>query len=151
MGGLIRFVFAFVVYVIIDVGWNVSPPARNMYASLHEASGNPMPWSYGKEMATWGGMEIIAVVVFFLLIAFANSRLAIEPAVRDNDLGIAVRNSAVLGAAAYATYIGPLFMTMANWPAALIPIDIAIGALLSLITSTVVTGLTLRRKRSRAT
>lgn len=150
MGALIRFLFAFVVYAVIDIGWNVSPPARNMYASLHEASGNPMPWSYGKEMAAWGGMEVIAVVVFFVLIAFANSRLAIEPAVRNNDLGIAVRNSAVLGAAAYATYIGPLFMTMANWPAALVPIDIAIGALLSLITSTVVTGLALRRKRARS-
>ena len=149
MGAFIRFLFAFVVYVVIDVGWNVSPPARNMYATLHDASGNPMPWSYGKEPATWGGIEVIAILVFFVLIAFANSRLAIEPAVRNNDLGIAVRNSAVLGAAAYATYIGPLFITMANWPAALVPIDIVIGALLSLITSTVVASLALRRKRSR--
>ena len=36
----VRFLEAFVVYTIIDVGWNASPIARGMYEGLYEASGN---------------------------------------------------------------------------------------------------------------
>ena len=36
----VRFVATFVVYTVIDVGWNASPIARGMYESLYEASGN---------------------------------------------------------------------------------------------------------------
>ena len=36
----IRFLAAFVVYTVIDVGWNASPIAMGMYESLYEASGN---------------------------------------------------------------------------------------------------------------
>ena len=36
----VRFLAAFVVYTVIDVGWNISPIARGMYESLYEASGN---------------------------------------------------------------------------------------------------------------
>ena len=88
------------------------------------------------------------MLVFFALIAFANARFAIEPAVKERNLGVAVRNSFALGCAAYATYIVPVFITFANWPAALVPIDILIGGLLSLITSTVVTYVVLRRSKA---
>ncbi len=50
------------------------------------------------------------------------------------------------GSAAYATYIVPTFISIANWPAALIPIDILIGGLLSLATSGFVTWWALRRQ-----
>ena len=96
-------------------------------------------------MDTWGGVEMLALLAFFLLIAFANYYLAIQPAVRERNLGTAMRNSFALGCAAYATYIAPIFVTFADWPAALVPIDILIGGLLSLITSTVVTYVVLRR------
>ena len=33
----VRFLAAFLVYTIIDVGWNLSPIAQNMYNSLYEA------------------------------------------------------------------------------------------------------------------
>ena len=36
----VRFLAAFVVYTVIDVGRNASPIARGMYESLYEASGN---------------------------------------------------------------------------------------------------------------
>ena len=36
----VRFLAAFVVYTVIDVGWNASPIAMRMYESLYEASGN---------------------------------------------------------------------------------------------------------------
>ena len=145
----VRFIAAFLVYTVIDVGWNISPIARNMYESLYEASGNNTLFdSFGKQMDTWGGGEILSLLAFLLLIAFANSYLAIEPAVRENSLRRAIQNSFVLGCAAYATYIVPIFLMLSTWPSVLVPIDILIGGLLSLITSGIVTGVTLRMKRS---
>ena len=144
MKKFLRFIYAFLIYAIVDIGWNITPLAVNMYAALHKASGND--WSFGKVFSTWGIAELLGIVVFFLLIAFANSYLAIEPAIKANKLKIAVLNSMALGAAAYATYIVPVFIAIANWPGILIPIDIAIGAILSLITSTIVTSLALRKR-----
>ena len=145
----VRFIAAFLVYTVIDVGWNLSPIARNMYESLYEASGNNTLFdSFGKQMDTWGGGEILSLLAFLLLIAFANSYLAIEPALRENSLRRAIQNSFVLGCAAYATYIVPIFLMLSTWPSILVPIDILIGGLLSLITSGIVTGVTLRMKKS---
>ena len=145
---VLRFLFATIVYTVIDVGWNLSPVARNMYARFHEASGND--WSFGKPMETWGVVELVGLLVFLLLIGLGNSYLAIEPAIREQKLSRAMRNSFVLGCAAYATYIVPTFLAIANWPSILIPIDILIGGLLSLITSTIVASIAIaRRKKQR--
>ena len=145
----IRFIAAFLVYAVVDIVWNVSPIAVGMYERLHEASGSDaLLDAYGKQMDTWGGVEMLALLAFFLLIAFANTYLAIEPAVRERNLGKAARNSFALGCAAYATYIAPIFVTFSGWPAALVPIDILIGGLLSLITSTSVTYVALRRSKA---
>lgn len=145
----VRFIAAFLVYTVIDVGWNISPIARNMYESLYEASGNNTLFdSFGKQMDTWGGVEMLALLAFLLLIAFGNSYLAIEPAVKENSLRRAIQNSFVLGCAAYATYIVPIFLMLSTWPSVLVPIDILIGGLLSLITSGIVTAVTLRMKKS---
>ena len=93
-----------------------------------------------------GTVQLVAgLVVFLLLIGLGNSYLAIEPAIRERKLSRAVKNSLVLGCAAYATYIVPTHLAIANWPGILIPIDILIGGLLSVITSTVVTSISLRR------
>lgn len=147
--GIIRFIAAFVIYTVIDVGWNLSPLARGMYESLYEASGNDAMFSaYGKQPDTWGGAEFAAMLVFLLLIALANSRLAIEPAVREISLRKAMLNSFVLGCAAYATYIVPIFLAISTWPGILVPIDILIGGLLSLLTSTIVTYPALRLRKS---
>jgi len=142
---LARFVAAFVIYAVVDILWNVSPMALGMYEALHEAS-NSARDEFGKQPDTWGAIEAVSLIVFFVLIAYANVRLAIEPAILDNSLMVAVRNSLALGCAAYATYIVPVFVAIANWPAALVPIDIIIGGLLSLITSTAVTSLALRAR-----
>ena len=142
---LARFIAAFVIYAVVDILWNVSPMALGMYEALHEASGSTRD-EFGKQPDTWGAIEAVSLIVFFVLIAYANVRLAIEPALRDNSLMVAVRNSLALGCAAYATYIVPVFVAIANWPAALVPIDIIIGGLLSLITSTAVTSLALRAR-----
>ena len=145
----VRFLAAFVVYAVVDVGWNLSPIAQSMYDRLYKASGNTELFdAFGKQQSTWGGAEILAVLAFFLLIAFGNSYLAIEPAVKQNNIRRAIQNSFVLGCAAYATYIVPIFLMISTWPSALVPIDILIGGLLSLITSTVVTAVTLRLKIS---
>ena len=144
MSGITRFLGALVVYTVIDMAWSLSPPAVAMYASLHEASGND--WSFGKPMETWGGVEFAGLVVFFALIALANTQLAIGPAIRERSLRRALKNGFALGCAAYATYTVPVFMSIANWPAALIPIDILTGGLLSLATSGIVTWWALRRQ-----
>ena len=36
----VRFLAAFLVYTVINVGWNASPIAMGMYESLYEANGN---------------------------------------------------------------------------------------------------------------
>ncbi len=145
----VRFIAAFLVYTIIDVGWNLSPIAQGMYKNLYEASGHDKMFdAYGKEMSLWGGGEILALLAFLLLIAFGNSYLAIEPAVRENSLLKAAKNSFALGIAAYATYIVPIFLMIKTIPGILVPIDILIGGLLSLVTSTVVVAVTFRLKRS---
>ena len=145
----VRFIAAFLVYTIIDVGWNFSPIATGMYENLHESNGSKeILDTFGKEMDTWGAGEMLALLVFLLLIALGNSYLAIEPAIKQKSLGVAVRNGFVLGCAAYATYIVPIFITFAMWPGILVPIDILIGGLLSLITSTVITYVALRRSSS---
>lgn len=139
-----RFLAALVVYTVIDLAWSLSPPAVTMHARLHEASGND--WSFGKPMDTWGGIEIVALLVFFALIALANSELAIAPAIRERNLQRAMMNAFLLGCAAYATYSVPIFAAIANWPAALVPIDTLTGGLLSFATSTIVTWWALRRQ-----
>jgi uncharacterized membrane protein len=145
----VRFIAAFVVYTVIDVGWNLSPIATSMYERFYEASGNNALFdSFGKQPDTWGGNEISSLLAFLLLIALANSHLAIEPAVKERNLRKAVQNSFVLGCAAYATYIVPVYLMLSTWPGILVPVDIIIGGLLSLITSTVVTYVTLRRSSS---
>lgn len=135
MGQLVRFIAAFVVYAVIDVAWNVTPIALGMYARIHAAAESPLE-EIGKHPTTWGATEGLAILAFFALIALANSRFAIEPALRENSIAVAMRNSALLGCAAYATYIAPIYLNIANWPGILVPIDIVIGGLLSLITST---------------
>ncbi len=143
----VRFLAAFLVYTIIDVGWNLSPIARNMYESLYEASGNDELFdAFGKQMDAWGGGEMLSLLVFLSLIALANSYLAIEPALKEGSLRRAMQNSFVLGCAAYATYIVPIFLMMSTWPSILVPVDILIGGLLSLATSTSVTYVALRRR-----
>ena len=42
----VRFLAAFVVYTVIDVGWNASPIARGMYESLYEANRYDTPLSH---------------------------------------------------------------------------------------------------------
>ena len=144
-----RLLAAFVVYAVIDIGWNVSPIATGMYERLYDASGNDVLLDeFGRQPETWGAAQGLALLAFLGLIALANAYLAIEPALRENSLQRAMKNSFVLGCAAYATYIVPIFLILSTWPGVLVPIDILIGGLLSLITSTVVTYVTLRRRRA---
>ncbi len=142
----VRFIAAFLVYAVVDIVWNVSPIAVGMYEALYEASGHDaLLDQFGRQIETWGPLQGLALLAFFALIAFANSYLAIEPAVAERNLGKAMRNSFALGCAAYATYVVPLYVAMSTFPGVLVPIDILIGGLLSLITSTAVTYVTLRR------
>ena len=145
----VRFIAAFVVYTVIDVGWNLSPIATGMYKTLYDESGNTeLLDTFGRPMDTWGGAQFLSLLAFLALIALANSYLAIEPALKERSLRRAMQNSFVLGCAAYATYIVPIYLMMSTWPTLLVPVDILIGGLLSLITSTVVTYVALRRSNA---
>jgi len=141
----VRFIAAFIIYAVIDIAWNFSPIAVSMYARFHEASGSPLSDIQRDNLNSIG--FVIAGIVFFALIAYANSRFAIEPAIKERSVRLAMVNSAVLGCAAYATYIVPVFLIIRDWPGALVPIDIIIGGLLSLITSTIVTAVALRLRK----
>lgn len=141
----VRFIAAFIIYAVIDIVWNFSPIAVGMYARFHEASGSPLSDIQRDNLNSIG--FVFAGIVFFALIAYANSRFAIEPAIRERSVRLAMVNSAVLGCAAYATYIVPVFLIIRDWPGALVPIDIIIGGLLSLITSTIVTAVALRLRK----
>ena len=77
-------------------------------------------------------------------------RLVSKPRRRRFSTRVAVRFGAPLTFPPNTSYIDATKQVEAAVKA-LIPIDIAIGALLSLVTSTVVASLALRRKRSRAT
>ena len=142
----VRFIAAFIIYAVIDIAWNFSPIAVGMYARFHEASGSPLSDIQRDNLNSIG--FLFAGIIFFALIAYANSRFAIEPAIRERSVRLAMVNSAVLGCAAYATYIVPVFLIIRDWPGALVPIDIIIGGLLSLITSTIVTAVALRLRKS---
>ena len=141
----VRFIAAFIIYAVIDIAWNLSPIAVGMYARFHEASGSPLSDIQRDSLNSIG--FLFAGIIFFALIAYANSRFAIEPAIRERSVRLAMVNSAVLGCAAYATYIVPVFLIIRDWPGALVPIDIIIGGLLSLITSTIVTAVALRLRK----
>lgn len=141
----VRFIAAFIIYAVIDIAWNFSPIAVGMYARFHEASGSPLSDIQRDNLNSIG--FVFAGIIFFALIAYANSRFAIEPAIRERSIRLAMVNSAVLGCAAYATYIVPVFLIIRDWPGALVPIDIIIGGLLSLITSTIVTAVALRLRK----
>ena len=141
LGKVYRAIAAILVYGIIDAVWNFLPPVMNMYKSLHAANDSP----YSDILRESPVLGIVpAVIVFFILIGFANAYLAIEPAIRENSLARAMKNSTALGLAAYATYIVPQYMLFHNWPGILIPIDIIIGGVLSLVTSTIVTAVALK-------
>ena len=141
----VRFIAAFIIYAVIDIAWNFSPIAVGMYARFHEASGSPLSDIQRDSLNSIG--FLFAGIIFFALIAYANSRFAIEPAIRERSVRLAMVNSAVLGCAAYATYIVPVFLIIRDWPGALVPIDIIIGGLLSLITSTIVAAVALRLRK----
>lgn len=141
----VRFIAAFIIYAVIDIAWNFSPIAMGMYARFHEASGSPLADIQREALDSIA--FLFAGIVFFALIAYANCRFAIEPAIRERSIRLAAVNSAVLGCAAYATYIVPVFLIIRDWPGALVPIDIIIGGLLSLITSTIVAAVALRLRK----
>jgi uncharacterized membrane protein len=141
LGQVYRAIAAIVVYGVIDAVWNVLPPVMGMYRSLHDANDSPYSDILRESIIPEIGL---AVIVFFILIGFANAYLAIEPAMRENSLARAMKNSLALGLAAYATYIVPQYMLFHNWPGILIPIDIIIGGVLSLVTSTIVTAVALK-------
>ena len=77
----VRFIAAFLVYTIIDVGWNISPIAQGMYKNLYE--GERPRQDVGR--LRQGDEPVGAAARFWLCspfccwIAFANSYLAIEP------------------------------------------------------------------------
>ena len=140
-----RFAAAFLVYAVIDIAWNLSPAARGMYENFHESSGHDVLLDqFGRSLDELGGLVFLAALLFFLLVALANSVFAIEPALREGNLLKAARNSFIFGCAAYTTYIVPQYMMIETLPGALVPIDILIGGVLSLITSSAVTYVALR-------
>ena len=138
--------FTTIVYGVIDILWNIGP-GRIMYEVIHANNGTDL--SFQKAFTDIGASEGISFLVFFILIALANVQFVIVPAIKARSVGKAAFSGFLLGCAAYATYIIPIYGMVKTWPLILVPIDIFIGGMLSLVTASIIVAVRLRQlKRS---
>ena len=87
------------------------------------------------------------ILVFFILIAYANLVLSILPAIKKKNIFIALHNGFTLGIVAYATFAFPLAWSIKNYPIALAFIHVFTGGLFSLITSGLTTWIYLKKNK----
>lgn len=133
---------ASIIYAVIDIGWNVL--VMPMYAAIYGAYGGDR--SFVRESFAEAGIAgAIGILVFFVLLGAANVQFAVTPGVEARSVRKAIKNAFLLGCAAYATYIVPIYLMISGTPSILIPIDILIGGGLSVATSAIVTAIALRR------
>ena len=130
------FISALLIYIILDVAYNLLVGMRIDHHFLKEAG---ILSIYNEKPAySW------TIALFFIIISYANFRLAILPAVALKDIVKAVRAGLILGVAAYATLALPLLWSIKNYPVELVVIHIVGGGLLSLATSALTTTIYLK-------
>ena len=108
------------VLLALDLTW-LGVVAADMYAT-----------QLGPLMAP--SVNVLAAALFYAMYVGAVVLLAVRPAVGPGD---AARRGAALGFVAYATYELTNWAVLANWPALLVPVDIAWGVVLTAITAAV--------------
>ena len=84
---------------------------------------------------------ISTILLFFILIAYANLVLVIEPSIEKKNISRAFYHGFLLGITAYATYSLPQLWLIKNYPPLLSPIHILSGGIFSFFTSGITTWL----------
>ncbi|MEO0600068.1 MAG: DUF2177 family protein [Myxococcota bacterium] len=96
MKSLPLFVQAFVTYVVVDVAYQAILGFHLMTWFIERAG-------LQEVYVAPSGRGLVMMLLFFVLIAWANVQLVIRPAIAARDVGQALRNGALLGAACYGT------------------------------------------------
>lgn len=89
---------------------------------------------YARQLGPLMAPEVngLAAALFYAMYVGAVVRMAVLPA---TGLGDAARRGAGLGFVAYATYELTNWAVIANWPALLVPVDVAWGVLLTAVSA----------------
>ncbi len=128
---------ALLIYAAFDIAYQAAVGLR-IFSQLVESAG--LRHLYGQPSPI--GMALMGV--FFLLIALANMRLCVLPAIAARSVPIAARNGALFGTAAYATLGLTNAWSLPDFPLVLALVITAEGCVLSLVTSSLTTWLHLR-------
>lgn len=119
------FVVAAVVMLVLDSGWLVL-----VASPLYDAE-------LGDRIAA--SPDLVAGGAFYVVYLVALLWFAVRPGLAAGSLRTAAGNGAMLGLAAYATWALTNRAVLADWPLALVPLDIAWGVVLTAVTATAAT------------
>lgn len=130
------FVVAVVVFLALDSVW------------LLVVAGPLYRDELGDRIAT--DPDLLAGALFYVVYLVALLWFAVRPGLAAGSVRAAAGNGALLGLAAYATWALTNRAVLADWPWALVPLDIAWGAVLSAVTAAVTTAVSRRWARAQA-
>jgi uncharacterized membrane protein len=125
-------------YIVVDVAYQA---AIGFHLMTHFVTNSPLKDVYVEPTP----VGALLMLLFFALIAFANFKLAIEPAIEAESVRHAATQGAILGTAAYATLGLTNGWSLDGFPL-LFSLNITLeGALFSAVTSGLTTWWVLRR------
>lgn len=88
--------------------------------------------------------NVLAATAFYALFLVGLLHFVVHPALAHGSVRRAARDGALFGLVTYATWDLTSLAVLADFPAALVPIDLAWGALLSASVATVTTAVAMR-------
>ena len=128
--GLLSYVVALVVFVAVDMVW-LTVVAPDLYAAqLGSLLADPV--------------RPVPAVAFYLLFVAGIVHFVVAPALTRDSLRWAAGSGAFFGLVTYATWDLTSLSVLEGFPAALVPIDLAWGAFLATVVSTVTTAVVRR-------
>ncbi len=125
-----RYLVAAVTFLVLDLLW-LGVVAAGLYEEL-----------LGDLLAE--EPNALAATAFYALFLVGLLHFVVHPAVTERSLRRAARDGAFFGLVAYATWDLTSLAVLAGFPAALVPVDLAWGAVLSGAVATVTTAAALR-------
>lgn len=128
---LTSYFIALATFVVIDLVW-LNLAAKELYRRALQPL---LATQYNLAPAMLFYFAFIAVLVYFV----------IAPALKKDDLPLALLRAGILGAMCYATYNLTNFATLHDWPLSITIIDIIWGTVLT-ITTTAITLIALQSK-----
>ncbi len=133
---LTSYVVAVVVFVVVDLVW-LTVVATGLYDRL-----------LGDLLAD--PVRPLPAVAFYVLFVAGVVHFVVLPALDRDSLRWAAGSGAFFGLVTYATWDLTSLSVLAGFPAALVPVDLAWGAVLAAVVSTVTTAVVrhLRNRRS---